>query len=260
MREPDARDAAWVLVVALAGLLAARILVAVKVPGAAAIAVLQASFLAAPFVVARASRLNPWSAGGFVRLRPGPAALVLLASAASLWLLFGLARLQTDFFRMVGYEKQAEAEEELIRRSLEITADQHPIQTLILFALIPPLCEETFFRGILFRGLASRFGTGVALAATTLLFSSVHQTLGQKGMMLVLGCYFGVLVSLTGSLWASILAHAVNNAAVIVMTWTFGARLKDLPVPWWMTAVSALLFGLAMTGLVLDRRTRPAAT
>ena len=129
----------------------------------------------------------------------------------------------------------------------------------LLFSILPPICEETFFRGLLFRGVRSRFGPGVALAATSILFSAVHQTLVQKGMMLFLGCYFGLLVHLTGSLWASILAHAVNNFAVIVVTWKFGTALKDMPLPWWMLGLSAIVFSLATAALALDRRPRAGA-
>jgi membrane protease YdiL (CAAX protease family) len=110
------------------------------------------------------------------------------------------------------------------------------------------------FRGLLFRGIASRFGPLAALGATTILFSAVHSTLAQKGMMLFLGCYFGLLVHWTGSLWASVLAHAINNAAVIVTIWIFGTRLNEMPIPWPMVASSAVLFSLATTGLVLEKR------
>jgi membrane protease YdiL (CAAX protease family) len=258
MREPDARDAAWVLVLALTGLLLASLLVLGRLPGAVALALMQGSFLAAPLLVARAGRMDPLAASGLVPLRRKQAVLVLMASVASLWLLFGLTKVEIELLRIAGYAKQAEAEKEMIRHSLEIGRD-HPLRTLLVFAVVPPICEEMFFRGILFRGIASRFGAGVALVASTLLFSSVHQTLSQKGMMLVVGGFFGLLVHLSGSLWSSILAHAINNTAVIVMVWMFGTGLDDLPIPWWMTAVSALLFGLAMTGLVLERRASPVA-
>lgn len=258
MREPDARDAAWVLALALAGVLVAGLLVQVQVAGPVALGVLQGAFLGAPLVVSRAARLDPRSASGLVRLGWKQGVLVLLASLGSLWLLFELARGETELFRLAGLQKQAEAEEELIRRSVEM-GRAHPLRSFLMFTVVPPICEEMFFRGILFRGIRSRFGPGLALLATTILFSSVHPTIGQQGMMLILGCYFGVLVQLTGSLWASILAHAVNNAAVVVMTWSFGGELKHLPAPWWILVISALLFGLAMTGLVLERRARPLA-
>jgi len=257
MREPDAGDAARVLVLALAGMLAVQLLGWIGAPGTAALAVLQASFLAAPLVAARASRLDPLAASGLVRPRPLQVALVLLASLASLWLLFALARMQAEFFRSLGYGKQAEAEEELIRRT--VSGDHPRLLTLLLFAVVPPICEEMFFRGILFRGIASRFGPAVALAGTTLLFSSVHSTLGQKGMMLFLGCYFGLLVYWTGSLWTSMLAHAINNGAVIVTVWIFGTRLNDMPIPWTMVGISAVLFALATTGLAMEKRAARAA-
>ena len=120
--------------------------------------------------------------------------------------------------------------------------------------LIPPLCEETFFRGILFRGLLNRFGLGVALGVTSVLFAYFHQTIVQTVLMVFLGCYFGTLVYLTGSLWSSVLAHAVNNLVVLLLMWRYKGDLPEFRAPWWMYAFSALVFGLAMTALALDRK------
>lgn len=259
MRQPDARDAAWVLALALAAMLAVMLLLQAGLPRALAGAVQQAAFLGLPLLYARKAGLHPFEANGFRRLGLRPAALVLAASLGSLWLMYGLSQVQTELIRAAGYQKVAEAEEAQLRRGLEAAKEQNPAPALVMLAVIPPLCEETFFRGILFRGLTARFGVGIALAGTSLLFSAAHMTLVQRGMMVVLGCYFGVLVYLTGSLWAGILAHAANNLAVVAMTWIFGAGLDDMAVPWWMIAFSAVVFGLAMTGLALERRAVPTA-
>jgi hypothetical protein len=186
--------------------------------------------------------------------------LVLLASLGSLWLMYGLSRMETVVIRLAGQEKQAEAEQEQLRRQLETARDQNPIPALVMLAVIPPLCEETFFRGILLRGLSARFGLAVALGGTSILFSAAHGTLVQRGMTIFLGAYFALLVHLSGSLWAGVLAHAFNNLAVVTLTWMFGTELKDLPAPWWMLAFSALVFGLAMSGLALERGTPPAGS
>ncbi|HLY12585.1 MAG TPA: CPBP family intramembrane glutamic endopeptidase [Planctomycetota bacterium] len=259
MREPNARDAAWVLVAALAAMVIAGLLAQAGLPARAVTAILQGAFFGAPLVVARSVGLRPLVASGFVRLSLRQGALVVLASVASLWLMFALARGQTELLRVAGFDRQAHAEEETIRRSLDLR-DPFPVHSLAIFALIPPLCEETFFRGILLRGISSRFGLGIALGATSILFSAAHPTLVQRGMMLFLGCYFGVLVHLTGSLWASILAHAVNNVAVVLMIWRFGAELEQMPVPWALVALSALLFCLSMAGLGLERRAPTSAS
>src|SRR5262249_14033020 len=153
-----------------------------------------------------------------------------------------------------GFEKEAAKQEEHIRQGIERAEDQGALPALSLLVLIPPFCEETLFRGILFRGLIRRFGVGIALAGTSLLFAVLHQILVPSVLMIFLGCYFGMLVYLTGSLWASVLAHAVNNLAVLTLMWIYRGRLPEFVGPWWIYLLSALVFGLAMAGLALDRR------
>jgi membrane protease YdiL (CAAX protease family) len=258
VRQPDAKDAAWVLVLALLAMLGVRLLLHLGMPQALAGAFQQAAFFGAPLLYARRVGLSPLAASGFVPLGLRRSVLVLLASLGSLWLMYGLSRVETELIRIAGQEKQAEAEQEQLRHQLETARDQSPLPALVMLAVIPPLCEETFFRGIVFRGLSARFGLGIALAGSSILFSAAHGTLVQKGMTIFLGAYFAILVYLSGSLWAGILAHAFNNLAVVTLTWMFGTELKDMPAPWWMLACSALVFGLAMTGLALDRGTSPA--
>jgi membrane protease YdiL (CAAX protease family) len=261
VRQPDARDAAWILVLALFAMLGVRILSQIGMPPFLAGAAQQTAFFGLPLLYARWTGLRPLAASGFVPLGLRRAALVLLASLGSLWLLYGLSRVETELIRIAGFANQAEAEEQQLERGLETARDQSPIPALLALAVLAPLCEETFFRGILFRGLSSRFGLGIALAGTSILFSAAHGTLVQKGMTIFLGAYFALLVHLSGSLWAGILAHASNNLVVVTLTWKFGAELKNLPAPWWMLAFSGLIFGLAMTGLTLERRRpQPAGT
>ena len=253
MRQPDARDAAWILVFALLAMLAVRLLSMAGLPAVLGGALQQVAFFGAPLLYARRAGLNPLAASGFTRLGGRRIALVLLACLGSLWLMYGLSKVQTELFRRAGFEQRARAEEETIRRSLETAKEHNPAPALVMLAIIPPLCEETFFRGILFRGLASRFGLAIALGGTSLLFSAAHGTLVQKGLMIVLGCYFGLLVHLTGSLWASILAHAVNNLAVLSMTWVYGTELPEFNAPWWLYLFSGVVFALGLAALALER-------
>jgi len=257
MRQPDARDAAWILVLALLAMLGVRGLIYLGLPQILAAAIQQTAFFGAPLLYARRAGLSPLAASGFVPLGARRTALVLLASLGSLWPMYGLSRVETVLIRAAGFAEQARAEEEQLERGLETARDQSPIPALVTLVAIAPLSEEIFFRGILFRGLSARFGLGIALAGTSVLFSAAHGTLVQKGMTLFLGAYFGVLVFLSGSLWAGILAHAFNNGAVVALTWMFGTELKDLPLPWWMLVFSTLLFGLATAGLALERRSPP---
>jgi len=100
---------------------------------------------------------------------------------------------------------------------------------------------------------------GAILSVMMLLAIPFHDQIGfDKGyiigyttmvlafLMIFVGAYFGLLVYLTGSLWAGILAHAVNNLAVIVLMWIYKGKLPDFVAPWWMYVLSAVVFGLAI--------------
>jgi len=89
-----------------------------------------------------------------------------------------------------------------------------------------------------------------------MLFAALHQTLVQSVLMLCLGSYFAILVHLTRSLWASVIAHAVNNLAVLALMWAYGGQIPEFTAPWWMYAMSGLVFSLALALLALER---PAA-
>lgn len=253
-REPDVLDAARVLALGVAAIGGAMLLTIAGAPPAVAGVLMQLSFAAVPLGYARWAGLRPFASSGFVPLPLRRLVLVLVASLGSLWLLNGLTHVQTRVIRAAGYEKQAQAEEESIREGIVRAQDQGAAPALALLVLIPPLCEETFFRGILFRGILARFGPALALGATSLLFALLHRTVVQTGLMIFLGCYFGVLVYLTGSLWSSLVAHGVNNLAVLTLMWIYKGRLPEFTAPWWMYGLSAAVFALAMTLLVLDRK------
>lgn len=253
-REPDVLDASRVLALGVVAIGAAMLLTLAQLPPALAGVLMQASFVAVPLGYARWAGLRPLAANGFVPLPLRRVVLVLVASLGSLWLLNGLTHVQTRLIRDVGFEEKARQEEESIRQGIVKAQEQGAAPALLLLVLIPPLCEETFFRGILLRGILARFGPAVAIGVTSLLFALLHRTVVQTGLMIFLGCYFGVLVWLTGSLWASLLAHGVNNLAVLTLMWIYKGQLPEFTGPWWMYALSALVLGSAMTLLVLDRQ------
>jgi membrane protease YdiL (CAAX protease family) len=253
MREPDARDSARVLAIALVPIAAAMGLAYARLNPLANVLV-QLSFLLIPLFYAHLAGVGARAGNGLRPLSLRQAGFVLLASLGTFWLLNGLTHLQDLAVRAMGLQQEAEAQAEQIRQGIEDAQKVGVVPTTLLFIIIPPLCEEVFFRGILFRGLVKRFGIAVALAGTTVLFSAFHQMNVQKVLMLFVGGYFGTLVYLTGSLWASILAHAVNNFAVLLLMWIYKGRLPDFVAPWWMYVLSAMIFGLAITLLWLERK------
>ena len=100
--------------------------------------------------------------------------------------------------------------------------------------IINVVMEEGVFRGLFVRLAESRFRFGVALVFSSLLFGLWHVvaplrsyldgTMSGKGAMLyalmlvvttgLTGIKFGLLVKLTGSLWAAMADHFFNNAVI----------------------------------------------
>jgi len=256
MRQPDARDAARVLAITLIPIAAAMGLGMARRPDLGN-AVLQGSFFLIPLVYSRWAGLGAFSGNGFSPLPPRRIACVLLASLGTFWLLNGLTHLQDLAMRLLGLKEAADAQVKMIQEGIEHAQESGIALTMGAFVVVPPFCEEVFFRGVLFRGLRNRFGITVALAGTTVLFAAFHPLDVQKFLMLFVGAYFGLLIYLTGSLWAGILAHAVNNLAVIVLMWIYKGKLPDFVAPWWMYVLSAVVFGLAIAMLALDRNPNP---
>lgn len=259
MREPDAWDAVRVLAVFLFLYAAAGALgpAGIPVPPILLGAWVQVLFLSVPLAYAGAAGLGPFRSSGFARLEVRRLALVLAASLGSLWLLKGLSDL--DLRVLTGLGVEAEREAEHLARQVGKVRERGGWATILVLVAAPALCEEVFFRGLLFRGLARSLGAGWALAITTVLFASLHGPWVQKVMMLFTGLYFGLLVWLTGSLWAGVAAHAVNNVAVLAVMELWGDRVADLRAPAGMLGLSLGVFGMAMTLLALDRPRKSAA-
>jgi hypothetical protein len=95
--------------------------------------------------------------------------------------------------------------------------------TLITVALLPSICEELAFRGII-QPLTARWTNnihaGVWMGA--FLFSAIHMQFHGFLPRMIIGAGLGYLVVYSGSLWPAIAAHFFNNAGAIVMAAIFG--------------------------------------
>lgn len=111
---------------------------------------------------------------------------------------------------------------------LKWLAESPPVPAVVLMAfstvVVAPILEEVIYRGLLQTALLSVFGerrrwTVVVIAAAC--FALIHigivawQTLPG---LFVLGVVFGYLYERTGSLWPSILTHALFNGFMFLLT------------------------------------------
>lgn len=111
--------------------------------------------------------------------------------------------------------------EELTNAMLAMDGGVDLFWNIILVALIPAICEEFAFRGVLQSQLAKAFNNvHVGIWISAFLFSAIHfQFYGFIPRML-LGALFGYMLIWTGSMWAPMVAHFTNNA-LSVLTFYF---------------------------------------
>jgi membrane protease YdiL (CAAX protease family) len=84
-----------------------------------------------------------------------------------------------------------------------------------LIVVVAPLSEEIFFRGFMFAGLRKAMPLWIAAVISASVWGSLHLTGGNIGVavqLAVFGVILAYLYERSGSLWAPIMAHGVNNA------------------------------------------------
>ena len=121
---------------------------------------------------------------------------------------------------------------------------------IIVLCLLPAVCEEIFFRGFCLVSLARRFGAPAGIAGSALLFAALHANVWYLHLYFLLGILLGVIFWRSGTLWAPILAHFINNA------WTYLNHVRGfrLPLGTEPNAVDAVVVvaGLLLLGGGLD--------
>lgn len=90
---------------------------------------------------------------------------------------------------------------------------------LFLLAVVVPVGEEVFFRGLVYGGLRSRWGTAVATLASAVFFAAVHAQVIHGLPIFVLGVILAALYERSGSLVPPIVAHGVNNIIAVISIW-----------------------------------------
>jgi len=111
---------------------------------------------------------------------------------------------------------------------------QHPrgvgilVLALLVTAVAAPLCEEAFFRGMLFRLLRRRAPLWAAVLLSAIAFGLAHASPAVSLALLPVFTYMGIVLALvyvwTGSLTNNVLLHALNNAVGTVAVYTVLAR------------------------------------
>lgn len=111
---------------------------------------------------------------------------------------------------------------------------------LATLALLPAVCEEIVFRGALARGLATRLPTWGAALVSAAVFSAYHLSPVQAVPTFTLGALLAVIAIRGGSIVPTMIAHAINNTAAIVLSRPEASDASD-----WLDAHAAIAAAVA---------------
>jgi|SRR5690606_5964025 len=151
--------------------------------------------------------------------RPATWAWALLAGLAA----FGFSAGSTWMAAQVGVEP-VPTNQPLI----QAVGERFPLLLLVFVALLAPAYEELLFRRVLFGRLWAAGRPLLGLVLSSVLFACMHEVPGLGGnpplaagllwaCYAVMGALFAWVYRRTGTLWAAVGAHAVNNAVAGVL-------------------------------------------
>jgi sodium transport system permease protein len=126
-------------------------------------------------------------------------------------------------------------------------------QLFIFLAVLPALCEEIAFRGMLLSGLRRRMRPIWLVTTIGLIFGIFHMTLFRIAPTAVLGVVLTAIALMTGSIFPGMLLHMGNNA------WGVWAGQHDLDLDTlgvWQSAALLGIFVLSMW-IIYRNRVRP---
>ncbi len=105
---------------------------------------------------------------------------------------------------------------------------------LFLLGVMPAICEELVFRGMIFQGLKERFKPFTSVLLTALLFALMHQNIIQFIYPLILGFVLTVVMDKTNNLIYPMIIHFFNNVTTITLDFLIKSEKIFLGMAWWM--------------------------
>jgi membrane protease YdiL (CAAX protease family) len=155
---------------------------------------------------------------------------------------------------LAGVEEWMRNKEEIAKEMTEKFLHVETIPALLfnifMVAILAALGEEFLFRGVLqriFTNMTKNYHWGIWIAA--IFFSAVHVQFYGFLPRLLLGAMFGYLLVWTGTMWAPILAHFVNNTMGVIGYYMMHKGMISNEVEEWGTGSEE--YPLLMLSLVL---------
>lgn len=98
-----------------------------------------------------------------------------------------------------------------------VTSPASAIMVLVTGAIIAPVAEELFFRGLIFNALATRMPMLVAALISGVLFGLGHGDLVLFPALTLFGILQAIFYRISGNLIVPMIVHAANNAIFLAL-------------------------------------------
>lgn len=101
---------------------------------------------------------------------------------------------------------------------------------IIAMAVLPAICEELLFRGLIFKGLEKKFNPHIAILLSALMFTLLHGSLQQTVYQFILGMILGYAMYFGKSIVYPIIVHFINNLVVVISSFIYTIKNIDVNV------------------------------
>lgn len=176
--------------------------------------------------------------------------IVLLLSLAAIPVISGMAGL-IDHVPLSGdLQKMKETFAQQQKAIMNLQTPAEFIAALLMGALVAPIAEELFFRGVMMKFAAKRITGSIfwSVLISGVFFAFMHGNVVGFIPLLVSGMMLGYIYYLTGSLVLSIFSHFVVNATQICLIY-FGRNNDELQrmmdsneTPWGLFTAAIVVF------------------
>lgn len=148
------------------------------------------------------------------------AIIVILAVVMSL--------LSSQFIDLVNYGLKSLGYSKSTSLPMELNSVGNLILGLISMALIPAICEELLFRGVVLGGMLNFAKTNkariIAVILSAVIFALIHQSALQIVYPFAMGLVFGFIYLYTGNLLYNIILHFVSNGFVVCVNYYYAVN------------------------------------
>ncbi|MEA2062247.1 MAG: type II CAAX endopeptidase family protein [Gemmatimonadota bacterium] len=176
--------------------------------------VLLVELIAVGLPVAVFIRVGRFAPGSVLGLRP--CALAALLGAVLMGVATAVVAPQFEAWQ-AGLMEPPEGYLEALTDFISIRERESLPWVLFCLALVPALCEEALFRGILLKACLARRGKLLTVIAVGLCFGLFHLDLWRAPILSIIGMLLTWTAIEAGSVWPAFVFHLVNNSVSLLL-------------------------------------------